>query len=76
MEPIKPKLWILDKGNDKCLPKVLSYSLVFNNIAESTELSKIDGTNLNILVIDPFLEDELGHRAYIGNVGRYRSRSL
>ncbi|CAG9832577.1 unnamed protein product [Diabrotica balteata] len=67
MEPTKPKFWILDKGNEFCSPKILSYNLVFNHVSDRTELVTIDGSNLNVMVIDYSREEDGGFRAYIGH---------
>ncbi|XP_056634256.1 uncharacterized protein LOC130443549 isoform X1 [Diorhabda sublineata] len=66
MEPLIPKLWILDRGNYDCSPKILSYHTIFNLISDKTELTTIRGRNLNSMVIDPIFEKNFGHRAYIG----------
>ncbi|KAJ8959609.1 hypothetical protein NQ318_021795 [Aromia moschata] len=68
VEPKKPKIWILDKGNELCLPKIVSYNLFYNNIFESCTLTDIPRQNLNTLVIDRAY-GKFGHRAYIGNAG-------
>ncbi|XP_072395577.1 uncharacterized protein [Diabrotica undecimpunctata] len=67
MEPTKPKFWILDKGNEFCSPKILSYNLVFNHVSDRTELVTIEGSNLNVMVIDYSIEEDGGFRAYIGH---------
>ncbi|KAG5883609.1 hypothetical protein JTB14_025183 [Gonioctena quinquepunctata] len=63
------RLWILDKGNELCQPKVVSYSLFFNSISETSELTNIVGTYLNILTIDREVA-VTGPRAYVGNAGQ------
>ncbi|VEN57373.1 unnamed protein product [Callosobruchus maculatus] len=69
MQPqMMTKLWILDKGNKKCPPKVVSFTLIYNTFSESTELSGISGRSLNIIEID-HSEYKDGSRAYIGYAG-------
>ncbi|XP_018567486.1 uncharacterized protein LOC108908061 [Anoplophora glabripennis] len=68
MEPRKPKLWILDKGNEFCNPKILSYNVIFNTISEISELQNVPRENLNVITIDP-QQSEFGSRIYIGNAG-------
>uniref|UniRef100_A0A6P7GFT3 Uncharacterized protein LOC114338599 n=1 Tax=Diabrotica virgifera virgifera TaxID=50390 RepID=A0A6P7GFT3_DIAVI len=67
IEPVKPKFWILDKGNELCSPKILSYNLVFNHVSDRTELVTIEGSNLNVMVLDYSTEEDGGIRAYIGH---------
>nr|CAH7736196.1 unnamed protein product [Callosobruchus chinensis] len=62
------KLWILDKGSEKCPPKVVSFTLIYNAFSESTELSGIAGRGLNIIETD-HSEYKDGSRAYIGYAG-------
>ncbi|XP_023026494.2 uncharacterized protein [Leptinotarsa decemlineata] len=62
------KLWILDRGNELCLPKIASFSLFYNSISEVSQLTNIIGGKLNILTIDPVV-GKSGQRAYVGNAG-------
>lgn len=65
---LKGRLWVLDKGNMKCPPKVLIYNLHFNNLIHRNELNGIPKDKLNSLVLDPVV-NEWGPRAYIGDIG-------
>lgn len=69
LEPRRLTLWILDKGNDKCPPKMLSYSLLYNNIVDTVILKKVPRRNLNCLeVVQKSVDHE--SKAYIGNAGK------
>lgn len=57
-------LWILDKGNYKCPPKILSYSLFYNDIVDTIILKKVPRKYLNCLEVS-----DHESRAYIGNAG-------
>ncbi|KAJ8923459.1 hypothetical protein NQ315_002018 [Exocentrus adspersus] len=63
-----PKLWILDKGNEVCTPKIWSYNIIYNSLSDFGELENIPGRDLNSIVIDP-IQGEFGYRMYVGNAG-------
>lgn len=63
-------LWILDKGNDHCSPKIVSFNLIYNHITDIIEFDSISGKELNMLEIVQKSSDHES-RAYIGNAGKY-----
>ncbi|XP_060522245.1 uncharacterized protein LOC132699508 [Cylas formicarius] len=69
IETRRSKLWILDKGNEACSPKLIAYMLFQNSFSDlNIVLSGISGKMLNTIVID----DEIGiptSRAFVGNTG-------
>ncbi|CAH1972070.1 unnamed protein product, partial [Acanthoscelides obtectus] len=67
-QQMRTKLWILDKGSKKCLPKVTSLTLIYNSFSENIELNGIAGRDLNTIKVDPG-EYQDGARAYIGSAG-------
>ncbi|XP_044253218.1 uncharacterized protein LOC123004163 [Tribolium madens] len=56
METMRPRLWVLDKGNLECLPKIVIYN-IFQKINFTLEAPK--NVSFNSLVVD-------GPKAYIG----------
>lgn len=68
VESRKLKLWILDKGNEKCSPKLLSYSLLYNDILETIDFKDIVSKDWNCLEIEQRSKDH-DTKAYIGNAG-------
>ncbi|KAK9752195.1 Major royal jelly protein [Popillia japonica] len=68
----KAKLWVLDRGNQNCLPKIVIYNLHYNTIGQSCKLSDdlVVGEKLSALVVDP-IEDKMGKKAYIGGLDNY-----
>ncbi|KAI4456322.1 protein yellow-related [Holotrichia oblita] len=72
LDPKKAKLWVLDRGNRKCLPKIVIYNLHYNTIGQSCKLSDdlIIGEKLSVLVVDP-IEDNIGKKAYIGGLDNH-----
>lgn len=71
MEPRRLTLWILDRGNAKCSPKILSYSLIYNDVLESIVLKNVPRRGLNTLeVVQRSMDHET--RAYIGNAGNHK----
>lgn len=63
------KLWILDKGNDQCGPKLVSFNLFYNDIADTVDLEDVPRNGLNCLEIDQKSIDH-GSRAFIGDAGK------
>ncbi|EFA08570.2 hypothetical protein TcasGA2_TC006225 [Tribolium castaneum] len=57
MEALRPRLWVLDKGNSECLPKIVIYN-IFQKINYTLDAPK-DVGSFNSLVVD-------GPRAFIG----------
>lgn len=69
VESRKLKLWILDKGNDKCAPKLWSFSLLYNHILENIDFIGVPKTSLYTLVIGQRNTDH-ENKAFIGNAGK------
>ncbi|XP_050297862.1 uncharacterized protein LOC126737151 [Anthonomus grandis grandis] len=66
----KAKLWILDKGNEFCPPKLMTYSIFHNKFLEEEiiELADIPKEGLSTIVVEN--EPTIGnHRAFIANAG-------
>ncbi|CAH1116316.1 unnamed protein product [Phaedon cochleariae] len=62
------RLWILDRGNTLCHPKIISFNLLYNIISDVSELANISGEHLNVITIDPEIGKH-GYRAYIARTG-------
>lgn len=71
VEPRKLMLWILDRGNSKCSPKIISYSLIYNDVLDMIDLENVPRKKLNTLEI---VQRSMDHetRAYIGNAGKHK----
>lgn len=64
----KGRLWILDKGNDLCQPKILIYNLYFNNLLTTHKLyDGIPRLDLNNIVLDVTQQNVVA--AYVGDAG-------
>ncbi|XP_049826508.1 uncharacterized protein LOC109596953 isoform X2 [Aethina tumida] len=67
VEPKKPNLWVLDKGNDMCPAKLVYYNLFLNSVQQTCVLTGVARNNLNTITIDPQTTE--GVKAYIGDAG-------
>ncbi|KAF5288320.1 hypothetical protein FQR65_LT12054 [Abscondita terminalis] len=64
VEPKKYRLWILDKGSEKCLPKLVIYNLHGNYEEYITEFYDFANEDLSYLTVDPL--NEFNTLCYIG----------
>lgn len=69
-EPLKARLWALDKGNSNCSSKLIIYNLFqkINYTIETPENLEIHKHKLSYLVVDPVVTFK-GLRAYVGFEG-------
>lgn len=58
------RLWVLDKGNKKCGPKILAYNLRLNGLIFSTEFPESKVYSPNSIVVD--VRSKHGPVAFIG----------